>query len=88
MAHQDTAHTIKELALDGVTFRLNFWPDENGGLPHSVVVVRSGYANTQTNITADEMRRLAALLQMQAHDLDEATAARETLRRRLDAIAG
>ena len=79
MNQSTVRHTAHAISLECFEVRASFWPDENGGPIHSVLNVSSRGWHAQSPVTADDLRKLAALLTQHAATLDEATAARESL---------
>ena len=65
-------HTVAELEFDDVKIRVSFWQDEHSTSAHSIMRTDSGKAGMQWDMSADELRALAAMLANQAYRLDEA----------------
>lgn len=65
-------HTVAQLEFDDVKIRVSFWQDERGTSAHSIMRTDSGQAGMQWDMSADELRALAAMLANQAYRLDEA----------------
>jgi hypothetical protein len=63
---------MAELTFDEVTIRVSFWQDERGTAAHSIMRTDSGRGGMQWDVSADDLRALAAMLANQAYRLDEA----------------
>lgn len=79
MTQPDRRMITTEINIDRLTVEAAFWPDENGGPIHSVLVVASGAARIQVSATEADIRQLASMLTYHANTLKEATTAREAL---------
>lgn len=79
MTQPTTQHTASSIHLDSFEVRASFWPDDDGGPIHSVLNVATRGWHAQSTVSADDLRKLAAILMIHADKLDEATAARESL---------
>ena len=65
-------HHAQELSFDNTKIRVSYWRDDHGTRINSIMRTDSGNGGIQWDMSAEDLRKVAAMLISQANALDAA----------------